>query len=396
MHGTRPDWPATSGEFGKLTVIPVFPPFSKRGVKILLSLYNTGLLTHADSGLMNAQEKKPIDWQNLGFEYTKTDFRFRAHYQDGQWSDGELISDEIMHIHEGSPALHYAQQCFEGMKAQSTRDGRVLLFRPEMNGQRMRNTAERLSMPAVPDDLFLRGVSEAVRANLAWVPPYGSGATLYIRPLLIGIGENMGLKPAREYEFRVMVSPVGPYYKSGGLSVIKLAVSDFDRAAPHGTGDVKAGANYPGGLFATRKAQEMGANEALYLDAAEKRYIEEAGSANIIISTSDNKLITPKSDAILPSITRRSIMDIARDLLGMETEERAIDLRAELDTFVEVAACGTAAVLSPVGKIWFDEAWHGFYGNGDEVGPVMQQLYDLLCQIQNGEREDTFGWTQQV
>ena len=207
---------------------------------------------------MNAQEKKPIDWKKLGFEYTKTDYRFSARHVKGQWSAGELISDEIMHIHEGSPALHYAQQCFEGMKAQTAADGRILLFRPELNCERMRNTADRLSMPRVPDDLFMHGVIEAVRANAAWVPPYGSGASLYIRPLLVGLGQNMGLRPAPEYEFRVMVCPVGPYYKSGGLSVIKLAVSDFDRAAPHGTGDVKAGANYPGGLYATRKAQELG------------------------------------------------------------------------------------------------------------------------------------------
>jgi len=345
---------------------------------------------------MNSQEKKPIDWSKLGFEYTKTDFRFSARYVNGQWNEGELITDEVMHIHEGSPALHYAQQCFEGMKAQTAKDGRILLFRPDLNAERMRNTADRLSMPRVPDDLFMRGVMEAVRANAAWVPPYGSGASLYIRPLLVGLGANMGLRPAPEYEFRVIVCPVGPYYKSGGLSVIKLAVSDFDRAAPHGTGDVKAGANYPGGLYATRKAQELGANEALYLDAAERRHIEEAGSANIIIYTRDNKLITPKSAAILPSITRRSIMDIARVDLGLETEERAIDLRAELDSFVEVAACGTAAVLSPVGKIWFDDNWHSFYGEGEQVGPVMQQLYDLLRQVQNGERDDNHGWTVDV
>lgn len=345
---------------------------------------------------MNALEKKPIDWKNLGFEYTRTDYRFTAKHVNGQWTAGELITDEIMHIHEGSPALHYAQQCFEGMKAQTAEDGRILLFRPDLNCERMHNTATRLSMPPVPDELFLRGVTEAVRANAAWVPPYGSGASLYIRPLLVGIGENMGLRPAKQYEFRVMVSPVGPYYKSGGLPVIKLAVSDFDRAAPRGLGDVKAGANYPGGLYATRKAQELGANEALYLDAAERRYIEEAGSANIIIATKDNKLITPKSAAILPSITRRSIMDIARVDLGMATEERPIDLRAELGSFSEVAACGTAAVLSPVGKIWFDAAWHNFYGEGEKVGPVMQQLYDLLCQIQKGEREDGYGWTVAV
>ena len=345
---------------------------------------------------MLASAKKDLAWQNLGFEYTRTDYRFSAIYQNGVWSDGELVTSEFIRIHEGAPALHYAQQCFEGLKAQTAKDGRVLLFRPELNSLRMQETADRLSMPRVPEQLFLRGVMEAVRANQAWIPPYGSGASLYIRPLLIGVGENMGLKPAKIYEFRVMVSPVGPYYKSGGLAPISLAVSDFDRAAPHGTGDVKAGANYPGGLVATRKARELGANEALYLDAVEHRYLEEAGSANIIIALADNRLITPKSDAILPSVTRRSIMTIAEKELGMQTEERAIDLRSEIDSFVEVAACGTAAVLSPVGKIWLDEHWHSFYDKGESVGPVMQKLYDLLCQLQAGEREDTFGWTLEV
>lgn len=341
-------------------------------------------------------EKKNIDWGKLGFDYTKTDYRFSAIWEDGKWNDGELVTSEFIQIHEGSPALHYSQQCFEGLKAQTAKDGRVLLFRPELNAERMANTAVRLSMPVVPTELFLRGVHEAVRANAAWIPPYGSGASLYIRPLLIGVGPNMGLRPAKQYEFRVMVCPVGPYYKSGGLSVISLAVSDFDRAAPAGLGDVKAGANYPGGLYATRKAQELGAYEALYLDAAEHRYIEEAGSANVIIALEGNKLITPKSRAILPSITRRSLMDIAKHELGMTTEERPIDLRAEVDTFVEVAACGTAAVLSPVGKIWFDGKWHSFYGNGEQVGPVMQSLYDCLCQIQKGERPDTLGFTAEV
>jgi len=357
--------------------------------------YNAAFLRQRGCVLL-ASAKKELDWKNLGFEYTKTDFRFSATWENGEWCDGELIDSEFIQIHEGAPALHYAQQCFEGLKAQTAQDGRVLLFRPELNAQRMQNTAERLSMPAVPEALFLRGVMEAVRANQAWIPPYGSGASLYIRPLLIGVGENMGLKPARQYEFRVMVSPVGPYYKSGGLSLISLAVSDFDRAAPHGTGDIKAGANYPGGLYATRKAKELGANEALYLDAAEHRYLEEAGSANIIISQAGNKLITPKSAAILPSVTRRSIMSIAEQEMGMLTEERAIDLRAEIDSFEEVAACGTAAVLSPVGKIWFDEHWHSFYDKGESVGPVMQKLYDLLCQLQKGEREDNYKWTLDV
>lgn len=341
-------------------------------------------------------EKKQIDWSTLGFEYTKTDYRFSATWENGHWSAGELLTSEFIQLHEGSPALHYAQQCFEGLKAQTAKDGRIMLFRPQLNFERMQNTSDRLSMPRVPAELFLHGVNEAVRANAAWVPPYGKGASLYIRPLLIGVGANMGLRPAKQYEFRVMVMPVGPYYKSGGLSAISLAVSDFDRASPHGTGDVKAGANYPGGLYATRKAQELGAYEALYLDAAQRRYIEEAGSANIIISLAGNKLITPSSRAILPSITRRSIMDIAKHEMGMTTEERPIDLRKEVATFEEVGACGTAAVLSPVGRIWFDDKWHNFYGNGEKVGPVMQSLYDSLCQIQRGERADSFGWTVPV
>lgn len=341
-------------------------------------------------------DKKDLNWSEMGFEYLRTDFRFSAVWKNGQWSEGGLIEDEIMHIHEGSPALHYAQQCFEGLKAQTAPDGRVLLFRPDLNCERMSDTAKILSMPQVPEALFMKGVEEAVRANYAWIPPYGSGASLYIRPLLVGLGENMGLKPAREYEFRVMVTPVGPYYKTAGLSVISLAVSDVDRAAPHGTGNVKAGANYPIGLLATQKAKELGATEALYLDAIEHRFLEEAGSANILVSMSGDRLITPKSPSILPSVTRRSIMDIAAREMGMNTEERAIDLRAEMKNFEEMAACGTAAVLSPVGKIWYDGQWHAFHDSGNSVGPVMQKLYDLLCQLQKGERPDSFGWTREV
>jgi len=251
-------------------------------------------------------------------------------------------------------------------------------------------------MPEVPQEMFLAAVEEAVRSNYAWIPPYGSGAALYIRPLLIGVGENLGLRPAKAFEFRVFVSPVGPYYKSAGLAVISLAVSDIDRAAPHGTGNFKVGANYAGGLLATRKAQEMGADEALYLDAAERRFIDEAGSANIIISMTGNRFVTPQSDAVLPSITRRSLMVLAEDQLKLTTECRPIDLRGELNDFEEVAACGTAAVLAPVGKIWFDDQWHEFYGNGEGVGPVMQELYDLLVGIQKGEIDDPYGWIHEV
>jgi branched-chain amino acid aminotransferase len=341
-------------------------------------------------------EKKSLNWAELGFQYQRTDYRFSAVYSDGAWNDGELVTDAMIKVHEGAPTLHYAQQCFEGMKAQTAEDGRILLFRPDLNWQRMSEAAGRLLMPVVPQELFMRGVEEAVRANYAWIPPYGSGASLYIRPMLIGVGENLGLKPAKQFEFRVFVSPVGPYYKDAGMAVISLAVSEMDRAAPRGTGSFKVGANYAGGLLATRKAQELGANEALYLDAREGRYIDEAGSANIIIATKDGKLITPKSQAILPSITRRSLMDIAAKSLGMDTEERAIELRTEFANFQEVAACGTAAVLSPVGKIWFDGQWHEVGEAPDSVGPVMQKLYDQLTGIQRGELEDSFGWLREV
>lgn len=340
--------------------------------------------------------KKDLNWAELGFQYHKTDFRFRAIFENGKWGQGELISDEFIPTHEGAPALHYAQQCFEGMKAQTAADGRVLLFRPDLNSERMNMAGPRLLMPEVPKELFIDAVEQAVRANYAWIPPYGSGASLYIRPMLIGIGENLGLKPAKQYEFRVFVSPVGPYYKSAGLAVISLAVSDIDRAAPSGTGSFKVGANYAGGLMATRIAQQLGANEALYLDAREHRYIDEAGSANIVIATKEGSLITPKSKAILPSITRRSIMTLAKDDLNMRTEERPIDLRKEIGSFAEAAACGTAAVLSPVGRIWFDDAWHAIYEDGTQVGPTMQKLYDLLVGIQRGELPDPHGWTHEV
>lgn len=343
-----------------------------------------------------AKTKKALNWAEIGFQYQPTDFRFRALHENGQWSEGELITSEMISVHEGAPALHYAQQCFEGLKAQTAPDGRVLLFRPELNAQRMREAASRLLMPEVPEDLFIRGVEEAVRANYAWIPPHGSGASLYIRPMLIGVGENLGLKTAKAFEFRVFVSPVGPYYKSGGLSTISLAVSDLDRAAPAGTGNYKIGANYAGGLLATRLAQEAGANEALFLDSRERRFIDEAGSANIVVAMTGERFVTPASQAVLPSVTRRSVMTLAEEELGLTIEQRPIELRREIGDFLEVAACGTAAVISPVGRIYVDDQWHAFYGNGEEAGPVTQRLYELLVGIQRGEIADKHRWTHEV
>lgn len=341
-------------------------------------------------------KKMDMDWANLGFSYMKTDYRFVATWENGVWSEGENVTSEMLEIHEGSPALHYAQQCFEGMKAQTAKDGRVLLFRADLNAERLNKTAERLMMPTIPEELFMKGVEEAVRKNYAWIPPYGSGASLYIRPLLIGVGENLGLKPATQYQFRVFVSPVGPYYKGTGLSLISLAVTDFDRAAPRGTGYVKAGANYAGGLLSTRSAQDMGATEALYLDSAERKYLDEAGSANILLSMKDGSFVTPKSNAILPSVTRRAIMELAKQELNLKTEERPVELMKELPEIAEMAACGTAAVISPVGKILVNGQWYPFYKEGKEVGPTMLKLYELLTQIQKGEKEDTYGWTKAV
>ncbi len=341
-------------------------------------------------------KKKDLNWSELGFQYRRTDFRYSALHTDGAWQEGKLVDDENILIHEGAPSLHYAQQCFEGMKAQTAADGRVLLFRPDLNSERMNLAAGRLLMPEVPRQMFLDAVMETVRANYAWIPPYGTGASLYIRPMLIGIGENLGLRPATSYEFRVFVCPVGPYYKQEGMAVISLAVSDIDRAAPNGTGSFKVGANYAGGLMATRKAQEQGANEALYLDAAEHRFIDEAGSANIVIAMKDGSFVAPSSNAILPSITRRSITVLAEEVLKLKTENRPVELRKEIQDFAEMAACGTAAVLSPVGKLFFDDGWHSIYQDGETVGPVMQQLYDLLIGIQKGEQEDPFSWCHEV
>ena len=344
----------------------------------------------------NQLQKKDLDWGNIGFDYMKTDARFVATYKDGSWSEGELTQNEIIQIHEGAPALHYAQQCFEGLKAQTAKDGRVLLFRPELNAARLSLTASRLLMPELPENLFLEAVEETVRANYAWIPPYGTGASLYIRPFYIGVGENLGLKPASSYEFRVFVSPVGPYYKGGGISLISLAITDFDRAAPSGTGHVKAGANYAGGLLSTRTAQQLGATEALYLDSAQRKYLDEAGSANILLAMTGNRFVTPKSAAILPSVTRRSIMELAKDDLKLTTEERPVELMKEISEIEEMAACGTAAVISPVGKLWVNDQWYKFHKNGEEVGPVMQHLYDSLTQIQRGERDDAYHWTKEV
>ena len=336
-------------------------------------------------------------WKNLKFEYLKTDFRFQAVNSGGKWDSGELITDSKISLEEGATSLHYAQQCFEGMKAYGSPSGGVNLFRPRENAKRMANTAKRLLMQTVPEELFLKGVTETVKANLKFVPPHASKASLYIRPLLIGDGENLGIKTASRNIFRVFCSPVGPYYKAGGLKAVSMLVSEkYDRAAPHGIGNFKAGSNYAGGMAATAASQEKGYNECIYFDSKEGRFLDEAGSANIIVATKDNKLITPKSDSILPSITRKSIMVLAKDKLRMETEERPIDFLAELDNISEIGACGTAAVISAIGRIGFKGKDYLFFDEGRSPGPVMSELYRLLTGIQFGELDDPYGWRYPV
>ncbi|MCR5703335.1 MAG: branched-chain amino acid aminotransferase [Eubacterium sp.] len=339
-------------------------------------------------------DKKNIDWANLGFGYIPADQRFVSNYKDGAWDEGTLTSDDKVVISECAGVLQYAQTCFEGMKAYTTEDGKVVIFRPDLNATRMKDSCERLEMPVYPEDKFIEAVAETVKANLDIVPPYGSGATLYIRPYMFGSSPVIGVKPAEEYQFRVFVTPVGPYFK-GGAKPIVIKVSDFDRAAPHGTGHIKAGLNYAMSLYPIVRAHEEGFSENMYLDAATRTKVEETGGANFIFITKDGKLVTPKSDSILPSITRRSIMYVAEHYLGMEVEHREVAFE-EVKDFAECGLCGTAAVISPVGKIYNHGEEICFPSGMDEMGPTIKKLYDTLTGIQMGRIEAPEGWIYEV
>lgn len=334
-----------------------------------------------------------IDWSNLGFSYVKTPYRYLAHFKEGKWDKGELTTDNILHIHEGSTALHYGQQCFEGMKAYRCRDNSINLFRPDRNAARLNQSAYRLRMPEVPEEMFIQAVKDVVTANQEYVPPFESGATLYLRPLLIGVGENIGVAAAPEYIFTVFCTPVGPYFK-GGLTPTNFIVSDYDRAAPMGTGAIKTGGNYAASLYPGTKAKERHFSDCVYLDPATHTKIEEVGAANFFGITADNQFITPKSPSILPSITKYSLLQLAEERLGLEVVEGDV-LIDELDHFVEAGACGTAAVISPIGGIQYGEKFHVFYSE-TEVGPVTAKLYDELVGIQFGEIEAPEGWIVKV
>ena len=334
-----------------------------------------------------------LDWKNLGFSYIKTDYRFIAHWKDGKWDKGELTTDSTLHIHEGSTALHYGQQCFEGLKAYRCKDGSINLFRPDQNAKRMQNTCDRLLMPQVPTELFIRACKEVVKANEKWLAPYGSGATLYLRPFVIGVGENIGVRPAPEYLFCVFCCPVGAYFK-GGMKPSNFLVTDYDRAAPHGTGGVKVGGNYAASLLPHELAAERKFADAIYLDPKTHTKIEEVGAANFFGITRDNKFITPLSPSILPSITKYSLLYLAKERLGMETIEGDVYIN-ELDQFAEAGACGTAAVISPIGGIQYGDDFHVFYSE-TEVGPITKRLYDELTGIQFGDVEAPEGWIVKV
>ena len=339
-------------------------------------------------------EKKDIDWSNLGFGYQVADYRFVANYKDGKWDDGEITTEATVTLSECAGVFQYAQTCFEGLKAYTTEDGKIVCFRPDLNAQRMADSCERLKMPVFPVDRFVKAVEEVVKANAAWVPPFGSGATLYIRPYMMGTSPVIGVKPAEEYQFRIFVTPVGPYFK-GGAKPITIRVSDYDRAAPHGTGHIKAGLNYAMSLYQIVDAHEKGFDENMYLDPATRTKVEETGGANFIFITKDGKLVTPKSDSILPSITRRSLMVVAEKYLGMKVEHREV-LLSELSDFAECGLCGTAAVISPVGKIVDHGKEICFPSGMDDMGPVTKKLYETLTGIQMGKLEAPEGWVDVI
>ena len=343
---------------------------------------------------MRKVEKKNIDWANLGFGYMVTDKRYVSNYKNGAWDEGTLTDDAQVVLNECAGILQYCQEVFEGLKAYTTENGHIVTFRPDLNAERMIDSAARLEMPPFPKERFLEAIDRVVAANAAWVPPYGSGATLYIRPYMFASSSVIGVKPAEEYQFRVFVTPVGPYFK-GGAKPITLCVSDFDRAAPHGTGHIKAGLNYAMSLHACVTAHANGFDENLFLDPATRTYVEETGGANFIFVTKDGELVTPKSNSILPSITRRSLIYVAEHYLGMKATERPIEL-AELGEFAECGVCGTAAVVSPVGKVVDHGKEICFPSGMEKMGPVLQKLYDTLTGIQMGRIEAPEGWIRKI
>lgn len=330
-----------------------------------------------------------IDWKDLGFSYIRTDYNYVSYYKDGAWDDGALVKENTINISMSSPALHYGQQAFEGLKAYRTPEDEIQLFRPDENAKRLQRTADRLLMPRVETEQFIDACFRVIKANEAWVPPYDSGATLYIRPYLIGVGDNIGVKPASEYIFGIIVMPVGPYFK-GGLEPTAFGTTDYDRAAPSGTGAAKCGGNYAASLLPHAEGAKLGFADVIYLDPATHTKIEEVGSANFFGITGDNSFVTPKSESVLRSITRISLQQLSEQYLDMKVEERDCYID-NLGEFIEAGACGTAAVITPIASITHHGNKHVFYSE-TEVSPTVQKLYDLLVGIQKGEIEGPEGW----
>lgn len=338
-------------------------------------------------------KKVNLDWNNLGFSYIKTDYRYISYYKDGQWDNGALVEDNVLHISEASTALHYGQQAFEGLKAYRCQDGSINLFRPDQNAARFARSCTRLLMPEFPQERFVEAIKEVVRANAEWIPPYGTGGSLYIRPLMIGVGDTIGVTPAPEYIFTIFVMPVGAYFK-GGLIPTSFVVSEYDRAAPVGTGAAKVGGNYAASLLPGKEAKKRQFSDCIYLDPLTHTKIEEVGAANFFGITKDNQFITPYSPSILPSITKYSLLWLAEHRLGMSVKEADVYVD-RLDEFAEAGACGTAAVISPIAGIQNGDDYHVFYSE-TEVGPVTRRLYDELVGIQYGDVESPEGWIQKV
>ena len=337
---------------------------------------------------------KEIDWNNLGFGYVKTDYRYVSNYKDGSWDEGTLTTDDQITMSECACVLQYAQTCFEGLKAYTTANGDIVVFRPDLNAERLQSSCAGLEIPVVPKEKFLDAIHQVVKANKDFVPPYGTGATLYIRPYVFGKNAVIGVKPADEYEFRVFVTPVGPYFK-GGVKPITIRVSDVDRAAPRGTGNIKAGLNYAMSLHNIVDAHNKGFDENMYLDPQTRTKVEETGGANFLFVTKDGTVVTPKSNSILPSITRRSLLYVAQHYCGLKVEEREVYFD-EVKDFAEWGLCGTAAVISPVGKI-VDHGKEILFPSGmEEMGPVISKLRETLTGIQMGTIEAPEGWIQVI
>lgn len=337
--------------------------------------------------------KKDIDWSKLGFSYMKTDKSFISYYKDGKWDDGQLMEENTLTISPGSTCLHYGQECFEGMKAYSTKDGGIQLFRPDENAKRMQRSCTRLLMPEVPVDKFIDACIQTVKANEAYVPPYGTGATLYLRPFVIGVGDNIGVAPAKEYIFCIICMPVGPYFK-GGMTPVNFITTNYDRAAPYGTGKDKVGGNYAASLLPHAEAVKKGFADCIYLDPLTHTKIDEVGAANFFAITKDNRFITPDSSSILPSITKYSLLHVAKEYLKMEAAQEDVYID-QLDKYAEAGACGTAAVITPIGGISHNDIMHVFHSQ-TEVGPVTKKLYDTLYGIQMGDIEAPEGWIVKV